>query len=47
MEVTSLIDHVKTGPKNGITTEWGLSLHMKSEDFSMLLDMGSSGRLIG
>ena len=36
MEVTSLIDHVKTGPKNGITTKWGLSLHMKSEDFSYL-----------
>lgn len=46
MEVTSLIDHVKTGPKNGITTEWGLSLHVKSDDFSMLFDMGSSGHFI-
>lgn len=46
MEVTSLIDHTKTGPKNRITTEWGLSLHVKCNDFSILFDMGSSGRFI-
>lgn len=46
MGVTSLIDHVKTGPNNGITTEWGLSLHVKSDDFSMVFDMGLSGHFI-
>ena len=46
MEVTSLIDHAKIGRKNGITTECGLSLHVKSDDFSMLFDMGSSGHFI-
>jgi 7,8-dihydropterin-6-yl-methyl-4-(beta-D-ribofuranosyl)aminobenzene 5'-phosphate synthase len=46
MEVTSLIDHVKTTPGAGITTEWGLSLHLKCNDFSMLFDMGSSGHFI-
>jgi len=46
MEVTSLIDHVKTTPGTGITTEWGLSLHLKCNDFSMLFDMGASGHFI-
>jgi len=46
MEFTSLIDHVKIGPEKGITTEWGLSLHLKCDDFSMLFDMGSSGHFM-
>lgn len=29
MEITSLIDHVKTTTGTAITTEWGLSLHLK------------------
>lgn len=47
MEVTSLIDHDKTRTGTGITTEWGLSLHVKCDDFSLLFDMGSSGRFMG
>jgi 7,8-dihydropterin-6-yl-methyl-4-(beta-D-ribofuranosyl)aminobenzene 5'-phosphate synthase len=46
MEVISLIDHVKTTPGTGITTEWGLSLHLKCDDFSMLFDMGASGHFM-
>jgi 7,8-dihydropterin-6-yl-methyl-4-(beta-D-ribofuranosyl)aminobenzene 5'-phosphate synthase len=42
MEVTSLIDHVKARAEKAITTEWGLSFHVKSNDFSILFDMGSS-----
>ena len=43
MEVTSLIDHVKADRARRITTEWGLSLHVKCDDFSLLFDMGSLG----
>jgi hypothetical protein len=39
VEVTSLIDHVKTTTRAGIATEWGLSLHVKCDDFSMLFDI--------
>lgn len=46
MEITSLIDHVKTTTGTAITTEWGLSLHLKRNDFSMLFDMGSSGHFM-
>jgi len=46
MEVTSLIDHVKTTTGKGITTEWGLSLHVKCDDFSVLFDTGSSGHFM-
>lgn len=46
MEITSLIDHVKTTTGTAITTEWGLSLHLKCNEFSMLFDMGSSGHFI-
>lgn len=46
MEVTSLVDHVKTTTEKGITAEWGLSLHVKFDDFSLLFDMGSSGRFM-
>jgi len=46
MEVTSLVDHVKTTTGKGITAEWGLSLHVKCDDFSLLFDMGSSGRFM-
>ena len=46
MEVTSLIDHIKTTSAAGITTEWGLSLHLKCKDFSMLFDMGPSGHFV-
>ena len=43
MEVTSLIDHIRARGNKGIVTEWGLSLHVKCNDFSILFDMGSSG----
>jgi 7,8-dihydropterin-6-yl-methyl-4-(beta-D-ribofuranosyl)aminobenzene 5'-phosphate synthase len=46
MEVTSLVDHVKTTTGTGITTEWGLSLHVKCDDFSILFDTGSSGHFM-
>ena len=46
MEVTSLIEHVKTTTGTGITTEWGLSLHLQCSDFSMLFDMGPSGHFM-
>jgi 7,8-dihydropterin-6-yl-methyl-4-(beta-D-ribofuranosyl)aminobenzene 5'-phosphate synthase len=46
MEVTSLVDHVKTTTATGITTEWGLSFHVKCDDFSMLFDFGSSGHFM-
>jgi metal-dependent hydrolase (beta-lactamase superfamily II) len=46
MEVTSLIDHLKTTTGTGITTEWGLSLHLQCSDFSMLFDMGPSGHFM-
>jgi 7,8-dihydropterin-6-yl-methyl-4-(beta-D-ribofuranosyl)aminobenzene 5'-phosphate synthase len=44
MEVTSLIDHEKTPTGVRIATEWGLSLHVKCDNFSLLFDTGSSGR---
>ncbi len=44
MEITSLTDHVKTTTGTAITTEWGLSLHLKRNNVSMLFDMASSGR---
>jgi len=46
MEITSLIDHLKKTTGTAITTEWGLSLHLKRNDFSMLFDMGSSGHFM-
>jgi 7,8-dihydropterin-6-yl-methyl-4-(beta-D-ribofuranosyl)aminobenzene 5'-phosphate synthase len=46
MEVTSLIDHVKTTTGTGITTEWGLSLHVACDNFSVLFDMGPSGHFL-
>jgi 7,8-dihydropterin-6-yl-methyl-4-(beta-D-ribofuranosyl)aminobenzene 5'-phosphate synthase len=45
MEVTSLVDHVKT-TGTGVGTEWGLSLHVKCNGFSILFDTGSSGRFL-
>jgi 7,8-dihydropterin-6-yl-methyl-4-(beta-D-ribofuranosyl)aminobenzene 5'-phosphate synthase len=45
MEVTSLVDHVKT-TGTGVATEWGLSLHVKCDGFSILFDTGSSGRFL-
>jgi len=45
MEVTSLVDHVKT-TGTGLATEWGLSLHVKCDGFSILFDTGSSGRFL-
>src|SRR5438874_7470107 len=36
-------DHVKTTTGTAITTEWGLSLHLKRNNVSMLFDMASSG----
>lgn len=47
MEVTSLIDHKKTTAGMRIAAEWGLSLHVKCDNFSLLFDTGSSGRLVG
>jgi 7,8-dihydropterin-6-yl-methyl-4-(beta-D-ribofuranosyl)aminobenzene 5'-phosphate synthase len=46
MEVTSLVDHVRRRIGARITTEWGLSLHVKCGDLSILFDMGSSGRFV-
>src|SRR6266550_4186255 len=47
MEITSLTDHVKTTTGTAITTEWGLSLHLKRNNVSMLFDMASSGHFKG
>lgn len=47
MEVTSLIDHKKTTTGMRIATEWGLSLHVRGDNFSLLFDTGSSGRFVG
>jgi len=46
MEITSLTDHVKTTTGTAITTEWGLSLHLKRNNVSMLFDMASSGHFM-
>jgi 7,8-dihydropterin-6-yl-methyl-4-(beta-D-ribofuranosyl)aminobenzene 5'-phosphate synthase len=46
MEVTSLVDHVKTTGSTGVATEWGLSLHVKCAGFSILFDTGSSGHFL-
>src|SRR5215469_1780619 len=47
VEVTSLVDHVKITTGKGISTEWGLSLHVKCNDLSILFDMGPSGHFVG
>jgi metal-dependent hydrolase (beta-lactamase superfamily II) len=46
MEVTSLVDHVKTTDSTGVATERGLSLHVKCDGFSILFDTGSSGHFL-
>jgi 7,8-dihydropterin-6-yl-methyl-4-(beta-D-ribofuranosyl)aminobenzene 5'-phosphate synthase len=46
VEVTSLIDHVRADEARRIATEWGLSFHVKCNDFSLLFDMGSSGHFL-
>jgi 7,8-dihydropterin-6-yl-methyl-4-(beta-D-ribofuranosyl)aminobenzene 5'-phosphate synthase len=45
MEVTSLIDNLKTAG-TGLVTEWGLSLHVKCDGFSIIFDTGSSGHFL-
>ena len=43
MKITTLIENKESTSKPGLTSEWGLSLHIEFNNHSILFDMGASG----
>jgi len=46
MKVTTLIENRESTLKPGLTSEWGLSLHIEFNTYSILFDTGASGAFV-
>ena len=46
MKITTLIENRESTTKPGLTSEWGLSLHIEFNNHSILFDTGASGAFV-